>query len=298
MQVKCLADIDGLKEHFSRYPDIPVLANAELHEQVLQESPDWASQVYFIDGYTKEFVEGLSGNSTEAGAEALDNEIPLFATGIAAARNLHGWWKGEQSLEDAMLLTAVEGSVKSGLGIMGGFTGKMLGALVLGPAGAVIGVTVGGIFAVSSSSVITDKISKALDPEYNERLDRAACGLLSAMSDALWKKIVILKKKIKLLLDGEIDRYLKQRFRDDIQFFNERRADVAALKKEKMTGEYRAKGALTMVHRCRVYPSCLQEEIREVVELLENMPGMAEKIKGIIGPLFSEVPSTAKTRAG
>ncbi|MGO7259074.1 hypothetical protein ACCT32_36650, partial [Rhizobium brockwellii] len=45
-QVKCLMSLDGLREHFSKYPDMPVYANSELAEAVIDSRAAWAGKVF------------------------------------------------------------------------------------------------------------------------------------------------------------------------------------------------------------------------------------------------------------
>jgi len=69
-QVKCLQSLDGLREHFTKYPDLPVYANAELADAVVNSGAEWAKFVFYVDGFDREIADLIMTTSIEVG-EAL-----------------------------------------------------------------------------------------------------------------------------------------------------------------------------------------------------------------------------------
>ncbi len=97
-QVKCLADIGGLREHFKKYPEIPVIANGERVHDVERLEPETAAKIFFVEGYDQETAKRLTAQNIETGAALDDLNVPVFAVAVSAARNVHGWWKGTTAL--------------------------------------------------------------------------------------------------------------------------------------------------------------------------------------------------------
>ena len=59
---------------------------------MLEAQPEWANQVFAVDGFSLEDVEGLMEASVDAGAEVLNYEVPLFSAIVLAGHGLRGWW--------------------------------------------------------------------------------------------------------------------------------------------------------------------------------------------------------------
>lgn len=114
-QVKCLRGLDGLREHFSKYPDMPVYANAELADVVLASGEAWASKVFYIDGFDHEIADLITRTSLEAGDALGDLHVPYFAMAASTGRNLYRWWRGRMQLCDLPLSVLIDNTVKGGL---------------------------------------------------------------------------------------------------------------------------------------------------------------------------------------
>ena len=218
-QVKCLSDLKGLGEHFKDYPDIPVLANAELVEQIreLEPVPDWADKVHSVEGFDLETVETIMQQSLEHGAALNDLNVPVFAVAVSAAKNIHAWWKGSLSLADLPFEVAVDGVVKGGLTVAGGFVGQSIGLLLFGPAGAVVFGAFGGTGALFGSGWAREKLDHVLiAPEWVRRLDEPTEDFRVSLKAVMRRKIEILKGKIDQLdsLDGELVPWIRGRLSD------------------------------------------------------------------------------------
>ena len=130
-QVKCLADSSGLREHFERYPEIPVLANSDLIAEREQWPEAWQEQVFFIEGYTNEVVEAVVRSSYSEGMDVADNDVPEIALAYVAARQAWRLKSGEVTAGQAMSHLLMEGSARAGLAVVGGIAGASVGFLLL-----------------------------------------------------------------------------------------------------------------------------------------------------------------------
>lgn len=137
-QVKCLGSPKGVYEHFERYPDIPVITNCELAP--FFEGDD---RVMPLTSMSNGDIEATTRSTLDAGADLLDLEIPLIASGVAAARAGLALLRRESdplSAVGAAAAQSVGGTIggkagtiatAAGLGLLG-VTGGWL--LIIGPA--------------------------------------------------------------------------------------------------------------------------------------------------------------------
>ena len=93
-QVKCLQDLDGLAEHFSKFVH-PVVANAELAEAIAQQAPAWADKVFFLEGYSHQLIAETTQVALDAGVNLLNPHVPVFALGVGAAHNIWAYVRGQ-----------------------------------------------------------------------------------------------------------------------------------------------------------------------------------------------------------
>jgi hypothetical protein len=159
VQVKCTLDADAVMEHFDRYPNIPVVVNAELADQ-LGEHP-----LVFVDyDMSHADVVHSTGDSLDAITDFADADdllpIPLTAIAFASLRNYRelrtgrtdGWGFARRTGIDAALRTA------------GGGAGSTIGGLVgslLGPVGAIVGLGIGGFLGSVAGGRGADAVNRA-----------------------------------------------------------------------------------------------------------------------------------------
>jgi hypothetical protein len=272
-QVKCIApeNFHILERHFETYPHIPVIVNSEISEVVAERSPEWADQVYFIEGYTYEFTDGLVETAIKAGTEIGDYElVPLIAT-MSVIRNAHGWWVGQQSLRDASFNVALESAAKGMMAVAGGFAGKGIGALMFGPAGAYIFGGVLAVAATTESHWISDRIDSVIDPERDAALSSAAQSLLQTCIEHLEAKLLGIEVKANSLPNNEISEAMKYRWKWETVFtkskINEARLILGG---SKSFGERLAVAALEFASRSGVHPAWLQDDYTKLLELMKK----------------------------
>lgn len=123
-QVKCMQSLDELREHFSKYPDMPVYANAELAEAAVNSGAVWTKLVFYVDGFDREIPDLIMTTSMEAGEALGDLNVPYFAMAVSSARNLHRVWRGRMPLSDLPFSVVMDASIKGGLSTVGALSGK------------------------------------------------------------------------------------------------------------------------------------------------------------------------------
>ena len=188
-QVKCTQGIEVIEEHFDKYPDVPVLANAEVVQYLDQLPEHFQSKVYFINGFSLEEVDSITRESLDAGAELFDFEVPYIAVAMGLARNMYGCWQGERSLANAAVRVGAEVAGRAAVGIVGAHAGKLAGLLLFGPAGGVIIGAAGAIFGASQGRKLFDWGASLVARKERTAAREAAGALLVAAREGLEKKV-------------------------------------------------------------------------------------------------------------
>ncbi|MCF0263426.1 glycine zipper family protein [Acinetobacter guillouiae] len=150
MQVKCSMDANYVLGHFDKYPDIPLIVNSELAEQ-LGDHP-----LVLVDTtLSYEAIQETTGAGLEQIADFADVgdmlPIPLLTIGLAAYRNYgdfhSGQVNGKQYLKNVGKETAaISGGAMAGsilLGTLAGIATGGVGVIVAGGIGAYMGGVVG-----------------------------------------------------------------------------------------------------------------------------------------------------------
>ncbi len=292
-QVKCLLDIDGLAEHFERYPDISVYANRDLAEEVASSGALWAGKVHFVDGFDYRTVDTLLDRSLDGGAEVMDLDVPIFAVAVSAARHLHGWWKGSIELTDLPFEIALDGAIRGSLSVAGGLSGKALGLVLFGPAGAVVFGGVGGVLALFGTGTVRGKLTQMFGQEWISRLDQVSVAFISAAEEALLRKLRLLDAKLDALSASEQEevRWVHQRMLDDRVFIAEGLVQIRELSSIR-DAEERTRAAIRAMHDWAVHPAAVHGELQRLVETAEARPGLSE----IALPIWSRFVHSTSVR--
>ncbi|MDR9759429.1 hypothetical protein RJJ37_07250 [Rhizobium redzepovicii] len=295
-QVKCLLSLDGLHEHFSKYPNMPVYANGELAEAVIDSGAAWVGKVFYIDGFDRDIADLVMKTSLEAGEALGDLNVPYFAMAISSARNLYRVWQGRIPLSDLPFSVVMDGSVKGGLSAIGGLSGKALGLLVFGPAGALVLGGVGGVGALLGSGWTREQATRILSSEWLGELDVTTERFRLALISAIDAKIVRLEdKRSQTAAIEHPDRdWLVDRFSDDIVSLCEARhelqVDIVTLRQPS-----KARACIEIMNRASVHPMAVETQIVELLEVLKSEPTKAsaagKKASEAWNALRSKIPS-------
>lgn len=192
VQVKCGTSLSILEEHFAKYPDIPVIADARLaaHAELVGQS--WSFLVTTVDGFDLDAVETLVARSL-ASAEALGSvDVPFFAMAVGVARGVHRAATGEIPVGDLPAWIILDLSIRGGLTAAGKIGGGFVGLLALGPAGAVILGPVLGVASLMGTQRAYDMVDRAIHLDWHNAVVSGADGLRRALTAAIERRVTCL----------------------------------------------------------------------------------------------------------
>lgn len=272
-QVKCLQSLSGLREHFSKYPDMPVYANAELAEAVVSSGAAWAKLVFYVDGFDREIADLIMTTSMEAGEALGDLNVPYFAMAVSSARNLHRVWRGRMPLSDLPFSVVMDASVKGGLSVFGALSGKAIGLLAFGPAGALVLGGVGGVGALVGAGWTSEQASRLLSSEWFADLDASTERFRDAVLRSVRKKIAMLEAKRDRVPRSiqAIDDWIGARFADDIVSLGEVAYDLETTVPT-LRQPAKARACLAAMDAAKVHPLAVEAELTELLETLGSEP--------------------------
>ncbi|WP_334543832.1 hypothetical protein [Rhizobium leguminosarum] len=294
-QVKCLLGMDGLREHFSKYPDMPVYANGELADAVLASGEAWASKVFYIDGFDHELADLITRTSLEAGDALGDIHVPYFAMAASTGRNLYRWWRGRMPLSDLPLSVLIDNAVKGGLATVGGLSGKTVGLLAFGPAGALVLGSLGGLGALFGAGWTREQTTRLLSSEWLVELDEATDRFRVALAGAIRSKIELLReKRAKLPHDGNpVREWVDSRFSDEIVSLGEADYDLEHGLRS-LRQPTRARVCLEVMREAAVHPVAVEAELTGLLKVLASEPSKTEaagkKASRVWNSLASNMP--------
>lgn len=276
-QVKCLQNLDGLREHFAKYPDMPVYANSELAEEVVNSGAAWANLVYYVDGFDREIADLIMSTSLEAGEALGDLNVPYFAMAVSSARNLHRVWRGRMPLSDLPFSVVMDASVKGGLSVIGALSGKALGLLAFGPAGALVFGGVGGVSALAGAGWTREQATRLLSSEWLADLDASTDRFRTAVLTAVRSKIELLQEKRGRVPDTvpEIRKWIDGRFADDIVSLGEVAYDLEVVCPT-LSQPTQARACLAAMDAAKVHPLAVEVELAELLGTLGSEPSKTQ----------------------
>ncbi|WP_299312056.1 hypothetical protein [uncultured Halomonas sp.] len=276
-QVKFHASLEGLREHFERY-DYPVIANAELSDQVPEE---WADSVFFVEGLSNALVEQVTRDSLGAGVELLNPSVVNIAGCISAARGLIAYRRGQLTGKQAVEQVLLDGTVRTGLAAAGSVAGASVGMLLFGPAGALVLGSGSPVLAQMMTTRLTEHLRKRVkgkaNCEWESQVHRDLDALQGQVLRSLTHKQAQLEEKIGRLPDHQIGGYLRWRLQDDHAFSKECQMRLGLLEAPaRPYPEQRLADTLRVMAMCGVHPAIYQPELREVDARFRQRPGLGE----------------------
>lgn len=270
-QVKCLADSGGLAEHFHQYPGIPVIANSELIEDQVDWPVEWRDKVFFLEGHTNELISDVTERSVMETKDLGDNDVPEFALAYVAVRQLWKLKKGQVTAPEAASDLLIQGSTRAGLAVAGGFVGKSIGLLVLGPAGALVGGALGPVVAQAGAGRLAPRIRKAvrLRPKVDRGIDDTCDALSHDVEKAIDQMLAVLRRKHRLIGSGVAGTYVRHRVIDEARHLDECQGELLRLRCDPWGARSRAVSMLRIASRS-VHPSRYQGTLRDLLDALRR----------------------------
>ena len=139
-QVKCLADPNGVYEHFQHYPDIPVIVNGDLAGQLGSHAG-----VYIDPQLHHDAVQSMTISSLDDGRNMGQLDIPWISLLVSGVSNVVYMVRNGTDVRAMLTCTASDTIGRGGGAFAGKPVGAGLGALVFGPAGAIVVGVAGAI---------------------------------------------------------------------------------------------------------------------------------------------------------
>ncbi|MCC6750657.1 MAG: hypothetical protein IT371_23570 [Deltaproteobacteria bacterium] len=191
VQVKCSTSADYVLDHFGRYPDVPVIVNAELADQ-LGDHP----MVWIDAALSHEEVTDATDDSVAALADLGDADflpIPLVALAFAAVRNAGDLTAGNIDGGTYAQRVGVDVAARGLGGGAGGAVGAVVVGALIGPVGAALGSIVGGVIGSIAGGTGADAINR------NAVCDARDLVVRGLGEFAVWFRTTLLRPRIAVL---------------------------------------------------------------------------------------------------
>ena len=219
-QVKCGTALSNLTEHFEKYPDITVIANAALAEKAAQSDAPWAHLVTTVPGFEIETLEEQIAETLGHAADLAGPDILQFALSIGALRGGLEVMQGRVPISDLPAWFLLDGASRGALALIGGKAGAWIGLIAIGPAGALIlGPTIGSA-ALLGNSTLKGAAQKYLMTTWLQDLISAAHDLHLSLLATLERHIIRIEERNKIFAGrkqrSELDAWIALRSQDDL----------------------------------------------------------------------------------
>jgi hypothetical protein len=286
-QIKNWTSKEGVLDHLETYPDIPVIANAELADE-LAGTPN----VYIDPELHHDEVVEATKTALDRGAELGDFEIPWISLAVSGAANLQHWARGNTDMQGLLTNTATDTMGRTVCGVAGKYSGAAIGSLLFGPAGFIV---VGGVGAILGAAVVGRWAalgSRRLLVAAEEKALRDCAGSLAdRVADLIPEKQRVSEEKSERiassLAGGAVNRdklhdYVAARMQDTHEYLANKRAELHALAHQADEGGDTSKyvqGVLTHIRRVGVHPHRIQEELQRLGGLSAELTSKMKKYK-------------------
>lgn len=171
-QVKNVLDPRHILNHRDRYPDIPVITNAEMAEHF----PD-TSGVLTLPIKHAEIVD-RTHTALGTGKKVLDLEVPAIVLAIATGRAVFAVVRGKSTFSTALPAALVDSAGMAAGGIVGSKAFALVGS-ILGPYGTVVGSILGTVAGARQGFVLVQGLKRRIWCQQEEAaVNRASSALL------------------------------------------------------------------------------------------------------------------------
>lgn len=220
VQVKCGTSISNLTEHFEKYPDIPVIANASLAEEAMASGAPWAQLVTTLPGFEIATIEHKIAETLGHAVDLADVNILQFALSIGVLRGGIEVARGRVPLSDLPAWLILDGASRGLLAFAGGHAGAWFGLVAVGPAGALVLGPAVGAAALLGNSTLKGYAQRQLMADWHTELQRSADELHSHVIAALERRIARLTERSETFATqtsgSDLDTWMASRAQDDL----------------------------------------------------------------------------------
>lgn len=220
VQVKCGASLTNLTEHFEKYPDIPVIANAALAEMAAASGAPWAQLVTTFPGFEIATIEEQIAETLGHAVDLADPDILQFALSIGVLRGGIEVASGRVPISELPAWLILDGASRGLLAFAGGNAGAWFGLVAMGPAGALILGPAIGAAALLGNGTLKGYAQKQLMADWQEDLQRASEELHCHVIAALERRVACLTERaVTFALQtsrSDLDAWMFRRAQDDL----------------------------------------------------------------------------------
>lgn len=274
-QVKVVKSASAVREHLERYPDIPVLVNAELADEV-----GHLDGVY-VTGISHTAVREATEETLARGADLVDFEIPWISGIVAGVR------EGRRALQGEIDLLTVGSKVASILigrtagASIGQFVGPTVGSLLFGPAGFLV---FRGLGALVGSHLGRTAALRGLAHLRSRALEEATRELALNAAAQVPRKIDLHQQRaseVASKLAGgsaaneEVCRYLRSQAEEEVRYLaslQEQLTEVADHPGHRDGDiQQRIQHVLRLIRRAAIHPSQLQASLKHLSEAVQGI---------------------------
>ncbi|WGV16013.1 hypothetical protein [Fuscovulum ytuae] len=295
VQVKCGTDIALLKEHFAKYPDIPVIANSDLVAHIGSLAPEFRDLVSTFAGFDLDAVQGIMDRSLDGAGGLASADVPFFAVLIGAGKGVYSVWRGEIPVEELPAWLVVDLMVRGALTAGGKVAGSFVGLILLGPAGAIVLAPVAGVLALLGVSKAKSEMERVLMREWHEDLLRQAGTLHKATKFALERRVQALCKRTasfkeaRTRLPSDLFTLLDSRAFDDAVFSVECLEDLNEPQSAQDIPEL-----LVKVEHFRLLDRTVSQAKTRLLQTMAEKPGLAKGVETTAQDLWERFKGYAK----
>lgn len=289
-QIKDTEDLSGLQRHFDKGYEYPVIANAELADELAGgtsgEVPEWADKVHFVEGYSNEVVEHVTRSSINAGDGMLHPDVPLFTLVLSGIRNVERMKRNEITGSQAFQEVLLDGGTRAGLAVAGNYVGVGVGLLVFGPAGALVLGAVVPILSQRQSGQLKDKLDELVHDKtylaWAGGARQALAGLIAKAETALNMKADLLQARAPGDAPALATRYVQWRQQQEVSFLREAGCRLQAIREDKSSlVEVSASRLMAWLSTSTLHPFVYQVELSALSDEFKRRPSTADRISDI-----------------
>ncbi|MFW5654892.1 MAG: hypothetical protein ACOCYW_04500 [Roseicyclus sp.] len=234
VQVKCGESFSLLEDHFSKYPEIPVIANEELAREAHERGVAWADKVTTVEGFQLDVLDSMVQRAL-SGAEGIQavDAMP-YALALGVVRGGIEAWSGRIALARLPAWLATDLAVRGLLTKLGGEAGAAVGLIVIGPAGALVLGPAIGAAALLGTGHVKEAAIRRLFPGWWAELQSAAKELRTGLELMLERRLSAVAKRHERIvaasgaLDSALRRWLLDRAADPVLAAVERKRQLPA----------------------------------------------------------------------
>lgn len=292
VQVKCGISLSNLTEHFEKYPDIPVIANAALAEEAVASGAPWANLVTTLPGFEISTIEEQIAETLGHAVDLADPDVLQFALSIGVLRGGIEVARGRVPVSDLPAWLVLDGASRGLLAFTGSNAGAWIGLIAIGPAGALILGPAIGAAALLGNSTLKGYAQKQLMAEWHRNLQRTAEELHQRIIVSLERRIDCLEERAGIIAKNasrsDLDAWMARRAQDDLIAAHEDRASLFA-SRPKVESD-----AIRLLFQARgIAPAdtAVLKAVREVEQTISRKPGLKEVLMRA-GPPASDLLRT------